>query len=200
MNGRSTLLMVAIGALALPLFAYAADSDTDRLPDDLEALFQSDPQKYDTDGDGYDDFTEVMSGHDPLSLTPEKIFKREIVVDRTKQHTYFRVNNIDVLELPVSTGNPGTPTPAGEFSVLKLIPVHQYAGIGYTYKNVKWNIMFKPKFYLHTAYWHNDFGKSTRSHGCVNMKEADAALLYKFVEVGMPVRVVGETPRRLVGR
>jgi hypothetical protein len=45
----------------------AIDSDSDGLTDDEETNeFKTDPQKADTDGDGYTDKNELDSGHDPL--------------------------------------------------------------------------------------------------------------------------------------
>jgi hypothetical protein len=43
------------------------DTDHDGLSDYMEkAFFLTDPNKRDTDGDGYDDGTEIKNGHDPL--------------------------------------------------------------------------------------------------------------------------------------
>lgn len=51
------------------------DSDQDGLTNDEEQLYGTDPQKADTDGDGYSDGAEVRSGYDPLKPSPgDKIF------------------------------------------------------------------------------------------------------------------------------
>jgi len=42
------------------------DADGDTLTDDKEKMFGTDPKKKDTDGDGYDDAQEILSGHNPL--------------------------------------------------------------------------------------------------------------------------------------
>jgi len=47
------------------LFGYGTDSDSDKLPDALEAKLGTDPLKADTDGDGYDDGTEVVNNYNP---------------------------------------------------------------------------------------------------------------------------------------
>ena len=36
-------------------------------------------------------------------------------------------------------------------------------------------------FGLHGAYWHNDFGRP-KSHGCINMRPADAQVLYYWTQ------------------
>ncbi len=46
------------------------DSDQDNLSLDEEKLFGTDPQKSDTDGDGYSDGVEVESGYNPLIPAP----------------------------------------------------------------------------------------------------------------------------------
>jgi len=43
----------------------AVDSDNDGLPNDLEVSLGTDSSKADTDGDGYDDKTEVLGGYNP---------------------------------------------------------------------------------------------------------------------------------------
>jgi len=82
------------------------------------------------------------------------------------------------------------PTPVGDFTVLKKKPVVNYGGPGYSYPNTKWNLVFKPakgfNYYIHGAYWHNDFGKP-KSHGCVNVSYADMPFLYDWADVGTKV-------------
>ncbi len=49
-----------------------ADTDDDRLLDELEALYGTDAQKPDTDGDKYSDGTEVENGYEPLNPANNK--------------------------------------------------------------------------------------------------------------------------------
>jgi hypothetical protein len=172
------------------------DYDKDGLNDWLERWFGSSIGKADTDGDGYNDFDEVMSGHSPVDISTPSKFSRSITIDRTSQRLYYLVDKVRILNLPVSTGMPNTPTPKGDFTVLSKVYSKHYKGAGFDYPNTLWNIEFKKGMFMHTAYWHNDFGIRTRSHGCVNMRVADAELLYKYVNVGFPVSIIGETPKR----
>ena len=162
--------------------------------DNLEIMFGTDMRTLDSDGDGYGDFDEVMYGYDPMDPSKERKFKRKIVVDRSSQRLQYLVNGKVVLDVPVSTGVQSRVTPLGTFTIQKKIPVKRYVGTTYDYRNVKWNLQFKPQYYLHTAYWHNDFGIRPKSSGCVNMREADVELLYKYVDVGTTVEVIGKTP------
>lgn len=43
-----------------------SDRDGDRLPDEEESVYRTDPENSDTDGDYYSDYEEVMSGWNPL--------------------------------------------------------------------------------------------------------------------------------------
>ncbi|MBI2436628.1 MAG: L,D-transpeptidase [Candidatus Magasanikbacteria bacterium] len=179
------------------------DLDTDGLNDWVEGWFGSDRGNVDTDGDGVDDYREVMRGYSPTDASNTKRFKREIQIDLTYQHLYYIVDRkLKMFDFPVSTGNPWTPTPPGEYEILEKIPVKRYVAADYDLPNVKWNMKFIAKggYYIHGSYWHNLYGKSTASHGCVNMRTEDAGVLYEYVDEGMKVSVVGKTPKgRVVG-
>lgn len=174
------------------------DFDKDGLNDFLEIQFGTDVGKADTDGDGINDYDEVMKGMNPLDSNPEAKFERSLVVNLSIQQMYYVVDNKRVLTIPVSTGNPSTPTPKGEFKIFQKVPVKRYKGADYDLPGVKWNMHFKPGYFIHSAYWHNDFGKKTRSHGCVNVGLKDAALLYKYIDVGVHVLITGTTPKKRV--
>ncbi len=174
------------------------DHDMDGLNDEFEGIFGSDRGKKDTDHDGFSDFEEVAHGYSPIDVSTTTRFVREIEIDRTSQRLYFVVNSVKLFDFPVSTGNPWTPTPSGEFAIDWMIPTKRYVGVDYNIPNVKWNLRFKPLYYIHAAYWHNSFGIRTMSHGCVNMKESDAKTLYQYVEPGMTVKIYGTTPPRRV--
>jgi hypothetical protein len=179
-----------------------ADTDTDGLNDFLEIAFTTDLTKKDTDGDAVSDYDEVMAGHNPLNADPKSLLEKRLEMDLTKQRLYYVVDNKLVLNLPASTGNPGTPTPPGTYSIFQKVANKRYVGRGYDLKNVHWNMQFKSGgYFIHAAYWHNDFGKRTHSHGCINLTEKDSALLYRYIDVGTPVVVTGVTPahRKVVG-
>lgn len=171
------------------------DFDQDGLNDWVERWFQSDIGKKDTDSNGTNDFDAVMRGLNPKHEEDGVLFDRRIVVDRTLQRLYYYVDGIKLLSMPASTGNPDSETPEGEFTIERMIEEKSYVGPGYNLPGVKWNMQFKPMYYIHAAYWHNDFGKRTHSHGCVNLTEADAGVLYKYMDIGIPVSIEGVTPK-----
>jgi hypothetical protein len=174
------------------------DEDGDGLSDSVEFKLKTNFRSVDSDGDTYSDFDEVMYGFSPLSTSTDAVVSRKIVVDKTIQQLFIETSDgVRVKTYPVSTGNPWTPTPNGTFSMMKKVPVKRYVGPGYDLPNTKWNILFKEGgYYLHGAYWHNNFGISTNSHGCINLRTEDAEVVYKYFGEGDVVEVVGVTPKK----
>lgn len=171
-----------------------SDSDGDGLWDDWEFALGTDFLNKDSDGDGFSDGQEVQRGYTPLSSKQEKLAKRIAVNLKTQRLAYyFGETKLD--EFAISSGLANTPTPVGEFSVLRKRPFVNYGGPGYSYPNTKWNLMFKPgnglNYYIHGAYWHNDFGRP-KSHGCVNVKHSQEYMgrLYDWVDLATPVTIV----------
>lgn len=168
-----------------------ADADKDSLPDRLEITLGTDPTNPDTDGDGFNDGLEVKSGYSPMS--PDKIkLPKEIKVDIKDQKLVYYLGDKKVDEFKISSGLPKTPTPKGEFTILQKRPVVNYGGRGYNYPNTKWNLMFKRgpgyNFYIHGAYWHNNFGQPM-SHGCVNVSYADMPFLYEWADKNTKISI-----------
>lgn len=174
----------------------SVDSDDDGLSDELELKLTTDLAKKDTDNDGVSDRDEVYSGRNPLKFSlATSTVQRSVKVDLDQQQLTYFFNGIKLGTMPVSTGQPKTPTPPGSFKVLRKVPVVHYVGPGYDLPNTKWNLEFKRSFYVHGAYWHTQFGIRTMSHGCVNMAYRDVEKLYAFLQVGDTIEIVGKTPR-----
>lgn len=119
---------------------------------------------------------------------------QDIVVDLSEQRLYVYENGLLKRSLFVSSGIAQYPTPTGSFTVAKA-PSVLYQGYygpnnpgNYDYGWVKNNLRFKPHYFIHTAYWHNDFGHR-RSHGCVNVKREHADWLYEWADEGAPVTI-----------
>ena len=89
----------------------------------------------------------------------------------------------------VATGLPQTPTVQGIFRTwLRLkwgkMSGGSYATGGYYYlEDVTWTMYFYRGYSLHTAYWHDAFGRP-RSHGCVNMSPYDAWWVFQWSAAG----------------
>ena len=164
------------------------DSDNDGLSDAWEIALHTDLLNTDTDGDGFFDGVEVSSGYDPISARPFKIEKK-IEVSLSKQRLSYAFGGITLEEFPISSGLPRTPTPLGRFTVLDKVPVKHYGGVGFDYPNTKWNLHFPTgqyRYYIHGAYWHNNFG-NPMSHGCINVAYKNMERLYTFANLGTQV-------------
>jgi uncharacterized protein YraI len=91
----------------------------------------------------------------------------------------------------VSTGKPGFGTPTGTFYISTKYPSVTMAacanGECWNTPGVPWAMLFRSGgFYIHGAYWHNDFGQ-VRSHGCVNLPVPYAEWLYGWTPSGTRV-------------
>ncbi|MEQ1566737.1 MAG: L,D-transpeptidase [Myxococcota bacterium] len=89
-----------------------------------------------------------------------------------------------------STGAAPMGTPTGTY---RLIEKHAFkdmrsrpdADDWYAVEDVPWTLTFRPRYSLHTAYWHWGYGR-TASHGCVNLSARDAAWLYDQLPPKLP--------------
>lgn len=166
------------------------DTDKDGLNDAWEIALSTNLNNSDTDSDGYKDGREVMSGHNPKSKDTKPV-EKVIKVDLTRQKLAYYFGDRKLEEFFISSGIKSMPTPKGEFKILDKVPVKVYGGKGYNfyYPNTKWNLHFytgKLRFYIHGAYWHNNFGKPA-SHGCVNVSYENMNRLYDWAQVGTKV-------------
>jgi len=95
----------------------------------------------------------------------------------------------------ISSGTYRHPTPVGVTEVKKKIPIMDYRWNygpnnpdNYFLRNVKFNLNVFPHIYIHTAYWHNNFG-NRMSHGCINAHILDAEWIYNWAATGTKVDV-----------
>ncbi len=117
------------------------DSDGDGLPDDLERRIGTDPHKRDTDNDGYDDFTELKNGYDPLTPGGNSGRRFEIApIDRavisgvpleqprTSGQIHDELKVTDVSAAPASTDGAGPRTKlAGRALPGQVVTIYVYS-------------------------------------------------------------------------
>ncbi len=96
-----------------------------------------------------------------------------------------------------------TETPLGEFNISVKMP-SKHMGEGrltdnledYELVGVPWTAFFDPRGYaIHGTFWHNNFGV-TMSRGCVNLKNADAQWLFRWMT---PIHAAQEIDTRGFG-
>ncbi|MFH1705440.1 MAG: L,D-transpeptidase [Patescibacteria group bacterium] len=133
----------------------------------------------------------------PLLAEKESVLKvlggnnqpKRIEIDLNSQRLYAYEGGRQVFNFLISSGKWGR-TPIGSFQIwIKLRYTKMEGGSKvlntyYYLPNVPYVMFFYneqiPKwrgFGIHGTYWHNNFGH-TMSHGCINMKTEEAALLY----------------------
>ena len=104
--------------------------------------------------------------------------------------------------IPVTTGKPGFGTPTGLFTIFSrvynetmdsaTIGIPRNSAEGYYLKDIYYTQYFADGgVALHTNYWQpgSVFGAYPTSHGCVGMRQADAAFLWDFATFGTKVYV-----------
>ena len=159
------------------------DSDKDYLNDAWELILGTGLMNPDSDGDLYLDGTEVAASYDPLDSQPVKLEKLIKVSLANQRLEYFFGDKLFDSFL-ISSGLDSMPTPEGEFVVIDKVPVKHYGGGDYDYPNTKWNLHFttqRYRYYIHGAYWHDNFGKQM-SHGCVNVDYEHMEPLYWWAQ------------------
>lgn len=132
----------------------------------------------------------------PTTALVEDTSARYIRVDLSTQTLTAYEYGVPAFSFLVSTGVSSHPTPLGKTEVLAKLPSHDYSwfyGEGnpanYSLPNVLWNLRFREHYYIHSAYWHHNFGH-VMSHGCVNTSIPDGENIYTWAEVGTPVEIV----------
>lgn len=115
-----------------------------------------------------------------------------IEVDVTRETATLWIGNQSIQTFLISSGRAATPTELGQFAIYSKKPIMTMTGTilgDYFYiPNIKWVSFFDGGEAFHGTYWHHNFGHPM-SHGCINMTEADAKILYDFAPVGTKVVV-----------
>ncbi len=166
------------------------DSDKDYLPDAWEIALGTGVMEPDSDGDKYLDGTEVRAGFDPLNPSPLARLEKLISVNLKNQELTYSFGGKTLETFLISSGLTRTPTPEGEFDVITKRDVVHYRGPDYNYPDTKWNLRFAWgsgfSYYIHGAWWHNNFG-TRMSHGCVNVSYDNMERLYTWAQVGTKI-------------
>ncbi len=111
---------------------------------------------------------------------------RWIDVNLSAQRLTAYEGSTPVFSTLISGGLPRTPTVVGRFKVYTKLVSTRMSGPGYDLPNVPYTMYFYRGYAIHGTYWHNNFGRPM-SHGCVNMRTADAAWLFNWARIGTPV-------------
>ncbi|MEZ4770569.1 MAG: SH3 domain-containing protein [Caldilineales bacterium] len=117
--------------------------------------------------------------------------ERWVAVNLSQQTAVAYEGDRPMYAAMVATGLPGTPTVRGIFRTWQWLAGGKMSGGsaatgGYYYlEEVTWTCYFYSGYALHTAYWHDAFGRP-RSHGCVNLSPYDAWWIFQWSAAGGP--------------
>lgn len=154
-------------------------------------------------------------GNDVLGSDSKKSKEKRIEVDLSKQKLYAYEGSNKKMSFDVSTGK-WAETPTGEYQIWTKLKYTLMTGGNkddstyYYLPNVPYTMYFHEGYGIHGAYWHDNFGHPM-SHGCINMRIADAEKLFYWANPALPensnnvlasednrgtkVVIYGETPR-----
>ena len=109
-------------------------------------------------------------------------------ISRIDGHTERMVVTSDgkqVFSFPVSLGKASTPTFSGTKVVMERDRVQRMTGPGYDLK-VPWSVrVTNSGEFIHSASWNGgNIGQRSTSHGCTNLRAADAEHFFAFAHVG----------------
>lgn len=141
----------------------------------------------------------------PVILGDTDQLKR-IEVDLTTQTLYAYEGDQKIYEFIISSGKWGK-TPAGTFQIwgkfkyTKMSGGSKELGTYYYLPNVP-SVMFYSNdqvaasrgFSIHGAYWHDNFGHPM-SHGCINMRVEEAAVLFDWAEPSLGDKKSGRSTK-----
>ncbi len=113
----------------------------------------------------------------PVNVLGTSTGEKWIDIDLTAQRLVAHEGASVVYDFPISSGLPWTPTVTGEFYIWAKLNAQRMTGPGYDLPNVPFVQYFYEGYAIHGAYWHANWGTPI-SHGCVNMKIADAQALF----------------------
>lgn len=150
----------------------------------------------DTRGEFYD--RQVASINYPTSAAPTTVLgdstlPKRIEVDLSTQRLYAFEGDQKVYDFLISSGK-WNRTPTGEFTIwgkFRFTKMEGGSKARHTYyylPNVPYVMFFSNDavaasqgFSIHGTYWHSNFGHPM-SHGCINMKTEEAALIYAWAQ------------------
>ena len=117
-----------------------------------------------------------------------------VEVDLSEQKTILWNGDTKLRTFTISSGKKRPPTVKGNYKVYLKRTVQTMSGGSkkdgtyYRTPNVRWISYFFEGYAFHATYWHNNFG-TPMSHGCINMRTAEAKIVYDFAPIGTRVLV-----------
>ena len=117
----------------------------------------------------------------------------DVNLARQTATTYRGTTKVKTYVIASGINTPDRRTDTGTWYVWLKVPVQTMRGEGYVTPNVRWISYFHGGEGFHAAPWVTNFGVP-HSHGCINMRPAQAKEVYDWAPLGTMVKVHGVTP------
>lgn len=144
-----------------------------------------------------------LDNFSPQVMGETTVSDKRIEVNLSNQLLTAYENGEKIFEYLISSGTWGR-TPTGTFQIWTKIRSQKMSGGSkengsyYYLPNVPYIMFFyndqvpkKMGYSFHGTYWHNNFG-TPMSHGCINMKTAEAKELFEWAQIGTPITIYGK--------
>lgn len=170
-----------------------SDLDQDGLSEAWEIKFRSNPNKADTDGDGFKDGEEVDNGFNPAGLNQARL-DVSLRINLKEQTLDYLLNGYIWKSFKISSGRAGMSTPKGEFKIINKID----KAWSRTYKLWMpfWLGLNSPGIGIHELpLWPNGYREGEDhlgvpvSHGCIRLGVGAAAYIYQRAPNGAKVLI-----------
>jgi tetratricopeptide (TPR) repeat protein len=141
----------------------------------------------------------ALAPETPVDISRRLVEGKLIVVGLIEQRMWVYQDDKRVFDFTVSTGEPGRETAIGDFEILNKIDV-AYAStwnldmpywMGIYWSGSMQNGIHSLPIVRDTGYklWDGFLGQRV-SYGCVILSDEDAATLYNWAEIGVPMKIV----------
>ena len=140
--------------------------------------------------------------HWQASSPPEELSEQGIWIDVDLSQQMLAIYEGEVLQYItlISSAREGYKTFTGLYRIYDKATAwdlgsKQNASDPYYIEQVPWVMHYYPRYAIHSAFWHDDFGHPA-SHGCINMSPIDAKIVFDSVSPELPDgwRAVFQTP------
>ncbi len=127
---------------------------------------------------------QLLEGLTPIEMP--NTTEHWVRVDLSEQVAVAYSGSTPVRGFVIASGLPKTPTVTGTFNIRAKVRSQTMEGGSiaegnyYNLPNVQWVQYFYSDYGFHGTFWHYAFG-APRSHGCINMTNADALWLWNFL-------------------
>ncbi len=153
----------------------------------------------------------TYEAYDVPAKLPSNPSAVRVKVSLSKQLVYVMENGQPLMVMPVSVGEPATPTPSGSFRIFKKEHLHRANSHGYAYsgnqarkakigsKPAGWSFKgtpmpywceFKSNYGFHTGWVKH----RPCSHGCIRMHQNASPKFFRLVSTGTPVSIAHTQP------